>query len=167
MSATKLGFSLQKLHQESWVAVLSDGVQEAIITASSVPDKPLLPLLWAVRLLLLGASDANCSWWNEPGEYRWLFTRQGEQILIHIVWFQDIAGWSDEKGETVLRMECELLTFAKRLFHQLGQLKYQEGDLTVPPKDYQNLQEAILEFEHHGTSCQSSARKPQKLVDCT
>jgi hypothetical protein len=32
MSATKLGFSLQKLHQERWVAVLSDGVQEAKTT---------------------------------------------------------------------------------------------------------------------------------------
>lgn len=108
----------------------------------------LCPLLWAVRSLLLGASEAKCSWWQEPGEYRWLFSRQEEQILIHIVWFDDIAGWSDEKGKTVLKMECDLLTFAKRLSHQLGQLNYQEGSPTVPPKDYLNLQEAILAFEY-------------------
>ena len=152
MSAMKLGFSLQKLPHERWVAVLSDGVQEAIITASSVPSKPLLPLLQAVRLLLLGVSESKCSWWNEPGEYRWLFTRRGEQVLIHIVWFKDVAKWADEKGETVLQMECDLLTFAKRLFHQLGQLHYWEGDLAVSPKDCQNLQEAIVKFEHakHG-----------------
>lgn len=147
MSARKFSFSLQKLEHKDWIARLSDGVQEAIITASSIPEKPLLPLLWAVRLLLLRASDARCTWWEEPGEYRWLFTRQDEQILIHIVWFKDIAGWSDEKGKTVLRMECDLLAFAKRLFHQLGQLQHQEGDTSVPLKDYQSLQEAIREFE--------------------
>ena len=100
-----------------------------------------------MRILLLGTSDARCSWWEEPGEYRWLFTRQGKQVLIHILWFKDVADWSDEKGTTVLRMECDLLAFAKRFYHQLGQLNYLEGDLAVPPKDYQNLKEAIAEFE--------------------
>jgi hypothetical protein len=41
-----------------------------------------------------------------------------------------------------------LLTFAKRLYHQLGQLNYLENDMSVPTEDYQNLQEAIVEFEH-------------------
>ncbi|BCL79063.1 hypothetical protein ccbrp13_15280 [Ktedonobacteria bacterium brp13] len=155
MSATKLVFTIQKPSPDRWIAVLSDSVQEAIITASSVPKPPLVPLLWAVRLLLMGASDAKCSWWNEPGEYRWLLTRQGEQVMIHIVWFQDIAGWSDEKGETVLRMVCYLLPFAKRLFHQLGQLQYRDGDMTVPLNEYCNLQEAILVFEQTNRGMQA------------
>lgn len=147
MSTRKFSFSLQKLGRQDWTATLSDGVQEATITASSIPEKPLLPLLWAARLLLLGASAARCSWWEEPGEYRWLFMRRDEQFLIHIVWFKDIAGWSDEKGKTILRTECDLLAFAKRLFHQLGQIQYQEGDTSVPLKDYQSLQAATLKFE--------------------
>ncbi len=148
MPIPKLSFFLQNLHHGWWETVLSDGVQEATISASSIPSEPLLPLLWAVRLLLLGASEAKCSWWEEPGEYRWLFSRQDEKILIHIVWFDSIAGWSDEKGKTVLQMESDLLTFAKRLSHQLGQLEYQEGSPAVPPQDYQKLQEAIAIFEH-------------------
>jgi hypothetical protein len=84
MSATNFTFWLQKPHPRDWVAVFSDGVQETIITASDIPAEPLLPLLWAVRLLLLGASDSRCSWWEEPGEYRWLFSRQGEKLFIHI-----------------------------------------------------------------------------------
>ncbi|GCE20880.1 hypothetical protein KDK_46800 [Dictyobacter kobayashii] len=98
-------------------------------------------------MLLMGASDAKCSWWNESGEYRWLFTRQGEQLVIHIVWFRNIAGWSDEKGEIVLITVCDLLPFAKRLFHQLSQLQYRDGDHTVPRNEHQKLQEAIHTFE--------------------
>ncbi|GCE20918.1 hypothetical protein [Dictyobacter kobayashii] len=156
MSAGKLVFTLQKLYKDSWVAVLGDGIEKAIITASSIPSPPLEPLLWAVRLLLLGASDAKCSWWNEPGEYRWLFVRQREQVLIHIVWFRDIADWSDEKGKTVLRMECDLLSFAKRLFHQLGQLQYRDGDLTIPLDEHQKLQKAIQAFEYANRGMQAS-----------
>lgn len=134
MPTPKLSFFLQNLHHGWWVAVLSDGVQEATITASSIPSEPLLPLLWAVRLLLLGASEAKCSWWEEPGEYRWLFSRQAEQILIHIVWFDSIADWSDEKGKTVLQMESDLLTFAKRLSINWANSSIKRGVLPFLPR---------------------------------
>jgi hypothetical protein len=116
--------------------------------ASSVTGGPLLRLLWAVRLLLLGATESKCIWLEEPGQYRWLFSRAEKQLQIHIVWFDDSRGWSDEKGETVLRIECDLLPFAKRLSHQLGQLAYQGDDSGVPPQEYQKLKEAITAFEH-------------------
>jgi len=148
MSTTKFNFSLQKPSSDEWVAMLSDGVQETIITASSLPSEPLLPLLWAVRLLLLGTNDARCSWWEEPGEYRWLFSRHNEKISIRILWFKVIADSSDERGETVLQMECDLLPFAKRLSQQLGQISYQQKSPAVPPQDYQRFQEAITAFEH-------------------
>ena len=148
MSATKFAFSLHKPDPRGWVAMLSDGDQKAIITASDIPSEPLLPLLWAVRLLLLGTSDTRCSWWEEPGEYRWLFFRQDDKLSIHILWFKDTAtSQSDEKGKTVLRVECDLLSFAKRLSHQLNQLSYQENRPTVPPQDYQLFQETLLAYE--------------------
>src|SRR5690348_1084331 len=59
MSARKFDFSLQRFPHGWWAATLSDGLQEATITASSIPSEPLLPLLWAVRLLLLGTSEAR------------------------------------------------------------------------------------------------------------
>jgi hypothetical protein len=147
MSPTKLVFSLQDLHHGWWQAVLSDGTKQVTLTASSVTGAPLLRLLWAVRLLLLGASESKCIWLVEPGQYRWLFSRTEEQIQIHIVWFNDVRDWSDEKGKTLLRMECDLLAFAKRLSHQLDQLKYQEGNPAVPLQEYQKLKEAITAFE--------------------
>src|SRR5260221_5075938 len=147
MSSTKLVFSLQDLHHGWWQAVLSDGTQQATIMASSIPEEPLLPLLWAVRLLLLGADESKCTWWEEPGQYRWLFSRTEKQIQIHILWFADGRRWSDEKGKTVVRMECDLLAFAKRLAHQLGQLEYQEGKPAVAQEEYQKLKDAITLFE--------------------
>ena len=158
MAVTKFTFSLQKLHPRKWVAVLSDGVQEAIITASDIPSEPLLPLLWAVRLLLLGTSDTRCSWWEEPGEYRWLFSRQDEKLFIHILWFQDMKDWSDERGKTVLRVECDVLSFAKRLSHQLNQLSYQEQRPAVPPQDYKHFQEMLSAYEQEQSTRHS--RKP-------
>ena len=59
MSTRKFDFSLQKLHRDKWIATFSGGLQVATITASSIPSEPLLLLLWAVRLLLLGTSEAR------------------------------------------------------------------------------------------------------------
>jgi hypothetical protein len=148
MSATSFAFSLHKPAPRGWVAMLSDGDQEAIVTASDIPSEPLLPLLWAVRLLLLGTSDTRCSWWEEPGEYRWLFSRQDDKLSIHILWFKDTAtNQSDEQGKTVLRMECDLLAFAKRLLQQLNQLSYHEKRPAVPPQDCQLFQETLSAYE--------------------
>ena len=148
MTSTKPVFFLQDLHHGWWQAVLSDGIQKATITASYTPQEPLLPLLWAVRSLLLGADESTCTWWEEPGQYRWLFSRTEKQLQIHIVWFNESRRQSDKKGETVLRMECGLLAFAKRLAHQLGQLEYQEGKAAVLQEEYQKLKDAITVFEH-------------------
>lgn len=149
MAAPTLVFTLQDLHHGWWKAVLGDGVQEATLIASYTPSHPLLSLLTVVRSLLLGTTkEAKCSWWEEPGEYRWLFSLQNEQVQIHIVWFDGYSWQSDEQGKTILKIECNLLKFAKRLFHQLGQLSYQEKIPAVPSLDYQHFQEAMRAFEH-------------------
>lgn len=159
MSTTKLVFSLEDLHHGWWRANLSDGTQQVTVKASSIPAEPLLPLLWAVRSLLLGADESQCTWWGEPGQHRWLFSRNEKQIQIHIVWFDGSRGRLAQKGETVLCMECDLLAFAKRLVHQLGQLEYRSGKSAVPQEDYQKLKDAITALEHALPSVQT-LRKP-------
>jgi len=179
MSSAKLVFFLQDLHHDhgsnyahGWYqAVLSDGVQETTIKASSVLSNPLLTLLEAVQLLLLGETSANCSWWKgswyeEPEQHCWLLSRKNKQIQIHIVRRPGhprdcISGY----GTTVVQMECDLLRFAKRLCQQLGQLMYLEdtepGSPVVPFKDYQNLRETIAAFEHayQGNQEESKVKK--------
>ena len=81
------------------------------------------------------------------GQYRWLFSRTEKQLQIHILWFTDGRRWSNEKGKTVVRLECDLLAFAKRLTHQLSQLEYQKGKPAVAQEEYQKLKDAIRVFE--------------------
>jgi hypothetical protein len=47
-----------------------------------------------------------------------------------------------------VRIDCDLLAFAKRFAHQLGQLEYQEGKPAVAPEEYQKLHHAIKVFEY-------------------
>lgn len=159
LSLQDLPYEQESNYPQGWYqAVLSDGVQEATIKASSLLSQPLLVLLWAVRLLLLGATESTCFWWKgswyeEPEEHRWLLSRKNEQIQILLVRFSGspLGRGADEKGKTVLRLEGDLLKFAKRLSQQLGQIAYQEdtksGDPAVPPRDYQQLKQAIVAFE--------------------
>lgn len=131
-----------------WDAELSDGDRYEIVRTSFITGSPLILLLWAVRLLLLGADKSSCKWLVEAGQYSWLFARIGRSIRLQIVWFDDTSNWSNEKGEYILDMHCDLLMFAKRLYYQLGQLEYEEGEATVPVQDASSLKEAILAFEH-------------------
>ena len=77
-------------------ATLSAGEQRVIIPASYLTDV-LSELLTAVRSLLEGAPDARCSWDLEPGEYRWLFTRNSDQASLTVLSFPDT--WQDPPDE--------------------------------------------------------------------
>jgi hypothetical protein len=75
---------------------LSSDERQVIIPASYLTDV-LSELLSAVRSLLEGAPDARCSWDLEPGEYRWLFTRNNEEALLTVLSFPDT--WQDPPDE--------------------------------------------------------------------
>ncbi|HEY3992290.1 MAG TPA: hypothetical protein VGM01_05355 [Ktedonobacteraceae bacterium] len=144
MSVTNLVLSFQNQDECWWEVVLADGVHEGVLSASSARSKSLLLLLEAVQILLQGASKAKCSWDAAYGEYRWYFSRQERQILIHILWFDEEMG-----RKTLLRMECDLLTFARELLHQVGQFLDPENEEkpVFLPKDTQGFQETIRAFE--------------------
>ena len=133
--------------------MLSDGEHEATIWASSVRSQSLLVLLKTVQLLLQGASKAKCSWDAAYGEYRWRFSRQEKQILIHILWFDEMS----MKRKTLLCMECDLLTFARDLLSQVGQFPDPENEErpAVHPGDVQHFQGAIRTFEQAGCEDQT------------
>jgi hypothetical protein len=50
-------------------------------------------------------------------------------------------------GETVVKIECNLLVFAKRLCQQLSQLSYQENPVVALPESTLKLQAAIKAYE--------------------
>jgi hypothetical protein len=71
-------------------ARIADDASHAILTASYLSDA-LGDLLEAISLLFGGASEVRCSWEEEPGEYRWIFVRIGDNdVRLNILAFDDI-----------------------------------------------------------------------------
>jgi hypothetical protein len=72
---------------------ISDETKTAQVTASDIGDA-LGDLLMTVWFLLQGDAEARCSWWEEPGEYRWIFRKENSRVLLRILEFSDL--YSDE-----------------------------------------------------------------------
>ncbi|GHO75750.1 hypothetical protein KSD_35210 [Ktedonobacter sp. SOSP1-85] len=159
MSAKKFKFTFG-IDDLLGVATLSDGIQEATIPASFEGD--LWTLIFPVRILLWGANESRCSWRGDPGEYRWLFLRQDDKLFIHVLWFKEYLSRSDEQGETVLQIECDLLTFAKRFSQQLNQLDYQENPSAPLPEVNKDLQASIKAYEQTKREQQRNVLKSGK-----
>ena len=64
--------------------------------------------------ILQGYPKATVLFDEEPGEYRWLFTRINEQqIKVKILWFDELWGNEpDENGQVIFEANCRLRTFA-------------------------------------------------------
>ena len=67
-------------------ARIADDLSWAALTASYLSDA-LGDLLEAVGTILEGAAEACVSWQEEPGEYRWIFVREGDLVHLRILGF--------------------------------------------------------------------------------
>ena len=99
---------------EAWI---SDGKNEATLTASYLSDA-LGNLVEAIGTLLEGASEARCSWDEEPGEYRWVFHREAGQVHLRVLAFQDLWGHApDENGAVVFETRKDMKVLASAIVH--------------------------------------------------
>jgi hypothetical protein len=132
-------------------AGISDGQHEAQFITSHLSD-PLRDLTRAMIVLLQGGSKASCAWAEEPGEWRWLFERHGDELGIRILWFERTFSKAlDEQGELRYSTRCKLRLFAFQVREQLRQIvnevgleEYREewrGDF--PLAEYERLTELI------------------------
>lgn len=91
---------------------ISDGHASATLTASYLEDA-LGDLLEAVGVLLEGAIDARCSWEEEPGEYRWIFSRQGNDVRLQVLGFEDMYSLKpDPAGYSIFETSLSLRDLA-------------------------------------------------------
>lgn len=99
-----------RLSGTGWAdATVSDGEASAELSASYLADA-LGDLLRAVVALTEGAAEARCSWAEEPGEYRWIFARRGDDVSLRILGF--LRGQrSDAEGEEQFATTRPLRTF--------------------------------------------------------
>jgi hypothetical protein len=123
-----------------WMAAtLSDETASARVTASDLGDA-LGDLLLAVWTLLDGDAQARCSWWEEPGECRWLFARDAEQATLRVLEFDELYGNApDDVGRLIFEtaqpmrsMGAAFAEAASQLFDEYGiegyRAKWMDGD---------------------------------------
>lgn len=147
----KLTFTYRLVGRGWSEAILSDGVRHVTITASYLDDAITL-LAEAVIALLQTANRASCNWADEPGEYRWLLDRRGDDLSITILWFdQTFSRKPDEAGRVVFSVEGTLRRFAVQLRNQLQELLERHGaegykqlwGYDFPFSDYEKLTSLI------------------------
>lgn len=86
LGAVWFSFTLQG---SGWAeGAVGDDERHARMTVSYLTDA-LGDLLEAVWRSGNGEAEARCSWEDEPGEYRWILTRAGEDVHVRILEFAD------------------------------------------------------------------------------
>jgi hypothetical protein len=117
-----------RLAGRGWIeAGITDGVSQLSMVPSYLSDGPA-DLADAVIILLQGAQHATCSWQDEPGQYRWLLERQGDELEIKILRFEETFSRKlDEQGERLFSTRCTLARFAVQVHGQLQRLLVGEG----------------------------------------
>jgi hypothetical protein len=112
-------------------ARVKSGSASAHLRVSYLSDA-LGDLLLAVLDIHRGAPAATCSWEEEPGEWRWLFTARGDRLEVRILGFKDMydhepvsAGRevfaADEPADDVTRAVAGA---ARRLLDEMGEDEY-------------------------------------------
>jgi hypothetical protein len=107
-------------------ATIADSESSARLTASYLGDA-LGDLLLAVWLLLEGATRAQCSWEEEPGEYRWLFERHGPDVHLEVVAGMRIFG-VQERGDILFETTQPLLVVAEAFTSAAERILSQYGE---------------------------------------
>jgi len=96
------------------------GWSEARLTirAASTPlsasylDDALGDLVRATAALTQAQSTVRVSWAEEPGEFRWVLDRSGDELSVRVLWFDSLWGPDpDEKGKVLLKATCSLTAF--------------------------------------------------------
>jgi hypothetical protein len=89
----------------------ADG-ETVTISASYVGDA-LGDLARAALALVEGKSKSRCSFHEEPGEFRWLFSRHREHVILRVLRFGERwSGGPDERGNKIFRTEMTVRELA-------------------------------------------------------
>jgi len=142
-----------KLVGSGWSeARIGDENAHADLSASYLSDA-LGNLLEAVAVVAEGVEEARCSFNEEPGEYRWILRRVGDDVVLTVLAFDELRGNEpDSRGsvvfttrQPVLRVARKMLSEAQRLLDDLGPELYakQWGQHPFPQAQLERLRRAI------------------------
>lgn len=131
-------------------ATISHEGAEASITASYLGDA-LGDLVRAAIEVVHGRDEVLCHWWEEPGEYRWLFRLRGDVVNLRIV---DVVSSADQplRGPTLFLADVPVRTLASavadcanRVLAEYGEDGYdEEWHLAKFPRDELTTLETLV-----------------------
>jgi len=108
--------SLRVDELERLICTVEDGAAPVMVTASD-PD--------AAAHLISAIDDAasggvgECFWEEGGGEYRWMLRREGERLLVVVLWSSGtLTGW-----DTVLWRECDFEAFRAQVRAEAARLQ--------------------------------------------
>lgn len=98
-------------------ARLAIGHASVTLTASYLDDA-LGDLVRGAVALGQAESTVRVSWAEEPGEFRWVLDRVGDDVAVRVLWFDSLwGGEPDEKGRVLLDERCSLDDFRRAVAH--------------------------------------------------
>lgn len=109
-------------------ARVAHGTEWATIPASYLSDA-LGEVLLALVELQDGEDLAVASWEEEPGEYRWLFSRTDSNVTLRILAFRDsYPRLPDDDGSEVFSATCSLIEMARAFSQGARSVLSDEGE---------------------------------------
>jgi hypothetical protein len=88
-----------KLTGTGWGEARIADEEAHVVLPTSYLSGVLGDLLQALGILLEGSPTAECSWEEEPGEYRWVFNSSDDDVALRILAFRN--SWPRRPEEEV------------------------------------------------------------------
>src|SRR6266852_5358469 len=141
-----------EVHWEWSGAIVSDG-EQSLRVFTMLLGPALSDLTQAVIRLLRKVEHTTAFWEDDPGQYRWVFDRDGEQVRVQILYFdRAFTQVDDQRGTRMFDAVCRLAVLAGQVVSELERLQVDNpyhgepgpGDRKyVPVADYQALRQLI------------------------
>lgn len=129
-----VAFEYDLLHLGWSRASLTIGTATVSLTASYLSDA-LGDLVAAASVLHRATSTVRVAWAEEPGDFRWVLDRAGDDLSVQVLGFDETwAGDPDDRGTVLLSARCTVAEFrnavargARAVLERWGEAGYRQA----------------------------------------
>lgn len=146
-----VNFSCELIGRGWMKAELTNEEDVTNLTASRLSDG-IRDFVTAIFLLLEGNVTSQCSWQEEPGQYRWIFQINNSIVKVRVLWFEQAFSRLDNiKGQEVFLGEESLMHFGRMVARSIQKLidyhgekeYYEKWGYEFPRKEFERLKKSL------------------------